>query len=69
MGGNVSFYYAIWVLYLVGYLFSGPIPHQVIISQWFKRHRGKAMAAASENRRRETITLPREPRRVCHQCR
>ena len=34
-----------WTLYTVGYILSGPIAHQIIISQWFKRHRGKAMAA------------------------
>jgi MFS family permease len=29
---------------VVGYIFSGPIAHQVIVSQWFRRNRGKAMA-------------------------
>jgi MFS family permease len=46
MGGNLYFYYFLWVLYTVGYIFSGPIPHQVIISQWFKKRRGTAMAVA-----------------------
>ena len=45
MGGNIYVYWGYWLLYMVGYLFSGPIPHQVIISQWFKKSRGKAMAA------------------------
>jgi MFS family permease len=36
-------YYAFWVLYTVGYIFSGPIPHQLIVSHWFRRNRGKAM--------------------------
>jgi MFS family permease len=44
MGGSLPVYYAFWVLYIVGYIFSGPIVHQVIVSQWFKEHRGKAMA-------------------------
>jgi MFS family permease len=44
MNGNLNFYYAMWFLYVVGYIFSGPIPHQVIVSQWFRRSRGKAMA-------------------------
>ena len=44
MTGSLAAYYALWVLYLVGYIFSGPIAHQVIISQWYKKHRGKAMA-------------------------
>jgi MFS family permease len=45
MTGNLMFYYGMWTLYTVGYILSGPIAHQIIISQWFKRHRGKAMAA------------------------
>ena len=36
-------YYAIWFVFVVGYIFSGPIPHQVIISQWFRKKRGTAM--------------------------
>lgn len=44
MGGSLPMYYAFWVLYIVGYIFSGPIVHQVIVSQWFRKNRGKAMA-------------------------
>jgi MFS family permease len=44
MDGSLMMYYAFWFLYTVGYIFSGPIPHQVIVSQWFRKHRGKAMA-------------------------
>ncbi len=40
---NLSIYYAIWFFFVAGYLFSGPIPHQVIISQWFRKKRGTAM--------------------------
>jgi len=43
MGGSLPIYYAIWVLYTVGYFLSGPIPHQLIISHWFRKNRGKAM--------------------------
>ncbi|MBM3728064.1 MAG: MFS transporter [Acidobacteria bacterium] len=43
MNGNLTFYYGLWLLYIVGYIFSGPIPHQVITSNWFRSHRGKAM--------------------------
>ena len=46
MRGELAFYYGFWFLYVIGYIFSGPIPHQVIISQWFRKHRGKAMGAA-----------------------
>jgi MFS family permease len=45
MKGSLEFYYLCWFVYVIGYIFSGPIPHQVIISQWFRKHRGKAMAA------------------------
>jgi MFS family permease len=43
MGGTLWIYYAFWVLYTVGYFFSGPIPHQLMISYWFRKNRGKAM--------------------------
>jgi MFS family permease len=36
-------YYGAWCLYMVGYFISGPIPHQIIISNWFKEKRGRAM--------------------------
>jgi MFS family permease len=44
MTGEPWMYYGCWVIYLIGYIFSGPIVHQVIVSNWFKRNRGKAMA-------------------------
>lgn len=44
MDGNLNVFYAMWFLYMAGYIFSGPIPHQVIVSQWFRKSRGKAMA-------------------------
>jgi len=43
MGPELWFYYGMWFLYTVGYIFSGPIAHQVIISQWFRKLRGRAM--------------------------
>jgi MFS family permease len=43
MNGTLLVYYAIWILYTVGYFLSGPIPHQLIISHWFRKNRGKAM--------------------------
>ncbi|MGI8990661.1 MAG: MFS transporter [Bryobacteraceae bacterium] len=46
MNGNLWMYYAFWFLYTMGYILSGPIPHQVIISHWFKKNRGKAMGIA-----------------------
>ncbi|MBM3758818.1 MAG: MFS transporter [Acidobacteria bacterium] len=44
MNGSLPVYYVIWMLYVLGYILSGPIVHQVIVSQWFKKNRGKAMA-------------------------
>jgi len=46
MRGVLLVYYCFWFVYVVGYIFSGPIPHQVIISQWFRKMRGRAMALA-----------------------
>jgi MFS family permease len=43
MHGSLTVYYGLWFLYTVGYILSGPIPHQLIISHWFRRNRGKAM--------------------------
>lgn len=46
MTGLLWVYYFFWFIYVVGYIFSGPIPHQVIISQWFRKLRGRAMGLA-----------------------
>ncbi|HUQ90048.1 MAG TPA: MFS transporter [Bryobacteraceae bacterium] len=43
MKGSLPIYYALWFIYAVGYIFSGPIPHQILISQWFKKNRSLAM--------------------------
>ena len=43
LSGNEYEYYAAWSLYMAGYFLSGPIPHQIIISNWYKRRRGMAM--------------------------
>jgi len=43
MGSALSVYYAFWVIYTIGYILSGPIPHQLIVSNWFRLNRGKAM--------------------------
>ena len=39
-------YYAAWCVYMLGYFLAGPIPHQIIISNWYKRGRGRAMGLA-----------------------
>jgi MFS family permease len=43
MNGMLPIYYAIWVVYTIGYFLSGPPPHQIIVSHWFLKSRGKAM--------------------------
>jgi MFS family permease len=44
MPGVLWIYYGFWVIYTVGYFLSGPPPHQIMVSYWFRRNRGKAMA-------------------------
>jgi sugar phosphate permease len=43
MGRSIWAYWGIWVIYATGYFLSGPIPHQIILSNWFRKNRGKAM--------------------------
>ena len=43
LGDSQYEYYAAWCVYMAGYFLSGPIPHQIIISNWYKRRRGVAM--------------------------
>jgi MFS family permease len=43
MTGALKVYFTLYFLYAVGYIFSGPIPHQILISQWFRKKRGTAM--------------------------
>ena len=43
MPGNLLLYFAFYFVYTVGYLFSGPMPHQILVSHWFRAKRGLAM--------------------------
>ncbi|MBV9264721.1 MAG: MFS transporter [Acidobacteriaceae bacterium] len=43
MGGSLPLYFALYFLYTAGYIFSGPIPHQILVSHWFEKKRGRAM--------------------------
>ena len=43
MGPSLPVYYLLWVIYTIGYIVSGPIPHQIVVSHWFRANRGKAM--------------------------
>jgi MFS family permease len=43
MNGSIGIYYLLYFVYTVGYIFSGPIPHQILVSYWFQKKRGRAM--------------------------
>jgi MFS family permease len=43
LSGSPWEYFGAWCLYMIGYFLSGPIPHQIIISNWYKEKRGRAM--------------------------
>ncbi|MDQ2711405.1 MAG: MFS transporter [Acidobacteriota bacterium] len=43
MKGALAAYFALYFIYTVGYIFSGPIPHQLLVSYWFQKKRGRAM--------------------------
>ena len=43
MGGSLPVYFLLYFLYTIGYIFSGPIPHQILVSHWFQKRRGRAM--------------------------
>ena len=46
MEGSLAFYRLTWCLVMVGFVYSGPVPSQVLLANWFSRNRGKAMALA-----------------------
>ncbi|MBV8865996.1 MAG: MFS transporter [Acidobacteriaceae bacterium] len=43
MKGGLLTYFALYFIYTVGYICSGPIPHQLLVSYWFQKKRGRAM--------------------------
>lgn len=43
MSGSLGIYFLLYVLYTLGYIISGPIPHQILVSYWFQKARGRAM--------------------------
>lgn len=43
MRGALAVYFVLYFIYTVGYLFSGPIAHQILVSYWFRNKRGRAM--------------------------
>ncbi len=46
MQGSLAFYRLTWCLVMVGFVYSGPVPSQVLLANWFHRNRGKAMGLA-----------------------
>ena len=48
LGGMTALwmFYAFYLLNAIGYVCGGPLPNQVLLSQWFKEGRGKAMGFA-----------------------
>lgn len=46
MQGSLAFYRFAWCLVMVGFVYSGPVPSQVLLANWFNRNRGKAMGFA-----------------------
>lgn len=43
MRGAIGIYFALYFIYTLGYIISGPIPHQILVSYWFAKKRGRAM--------------------------
>jgi MFS family permease len=43
MAGSLPIYFGLYFLYTIGYICSGPIPHQLLVSYWFQKKRGRAM--------------------------
>jgi len=43
MNGSLPLYFFLYFIWTVGYIFSGPIPHQILVSYWFQKKRGRAM--------------------------
>ena len=43
MNGSLPIYFFLYFIWTVGYIFSGPIPHQILVSYWFQKKRGRAM--------------------------
>ncbi len=46
MPGSVAAYYGIWLLYMTGWTFAGPLAHQILLSEVFGLKRGRAFAIA-----------------------
>jgi MFS family permease len=41
--GSLLLYYLSWSAFMAGYIYSGPLPHQVLLTHWFRKNRGVAI--------------------------
>ena len=44
--GSLLLYYAAWCIFMIGYVYAGPINNQVILTHWFRRRRGFVIGLA-----------------------
>jgi MFS family permease len=43
MNGFIHFYYLLCLVFMVGFILCGSIPHQILVSNWFQKKRGRAL--------------------------
>jgi Na+/melibiose symporter-like transporter len=46
MRGSLAEYYLLWILYMAGWTFAGPLSHQLLLTTAFQRNPGTALAVA-----------------------
>lgn len=46
MRGSLAEYYLLWILYMTGWTFAGPLAHQILLTRVFDHNRGSALAVA-----------------------
>lgn len=46
MPGGLGWYFGFWILYMSGWIFAGPLSHQILLTQVFAQNRGTALATA-----------------------
>ena len=45
MKGSFAVYFLLYFFYTLGYIISGPIPHQILVSYWFKKSAAEPWAS------------------------
>jgi MFS family permease len=43
MTGSINLYYLLCLVFMVGFILCGSIPHQILVSNWFQKKRGRAL--------------------------